>query len=118
MLINEVNYDWQHIFSNYTNNPTHTRRHELDHVSYSIKDIQQVIAIDDGENDGDDWIGLFLMNDGRYLNVRAGCDYTGWGCQESGSCDISDNLLDAVTFGLTQGERDRLKDQLNAVSKL
>ncbi len=41
-------------------------------------DVAEIIATDDGENDGPPWVGLFLLTDGRYLAVEAGCDYTGW----------------------------------------
>lgn len=49
------------------------------------QDIVAVIAADDGFNDGDPWVGLFLTKDGRYLCIEASCDNTGWDC----SCDIS-----------------------------
>lgn len=44
-----------------------------------LKDVVEVVSYEDGDNDGPDWVGVFKMNDGRYLAVRAGCDYTGWG---------------------------------------
>ena len=42
------------------------------------EDVVEIIAIDDGENDECNWLGLFKMKDGRYLALSAGCDYTGW----------------------------------------
>jgi hypothetical protein len=42
------------------------------------EDVETIIAIDDGENDEANWLGLFKMKDGRYLALSAGCDYTGW----------------------------------------
>ena len=42
------------------------------------EDVEAIIAIDDGENDEANWLGLFKMKDGRYLALSAGCDYTGW----------------------------------------
>jgi len=42
------------------------------------EDVEAIIAIEDGENDGPEWLGLFKMKDGRYLALEAGCDYTGW----------------------------------------
>ena len=39
--------------------------------------VAEVIATVNGENDGEQWVGLFLLNDGRYLVAEGGCDYTG-----------------------------------------
>lgn len=110
------NYDWDHIFSNYTSQPTHTRERKVVDVSYASEDVDEILALEEGENDGPEWVGLFKMKDGKYLTVRAGCDYTGWGCQEDGNSDVSDTLEDAVHFGLTTPERDRLKSQLDKLT--
>jgi len=42
-------------------------------------DVKRVIAMDEGDNEGPDWVGVFELWDGRFLYVEAGCDYTGWG---------------------------------------
>lgn len=107
------NYDWEHIFENYTN-PTHVRTKLARGEAYGRADVAEVVAIEDGENDGAEWVGVFHMNDGRFLVVRAGCDYTGWGCQEGGCSDSADTLEDAISFGLTAEERTRLAEQLTA----
>lgn len=44
-----------------------------------IEQVARVVATANGEADGDDWLGVFEMKDGRFAVVRAGCDYTGWG---------------------------------------
>ena len=41
-------------------------------------DVAEIIATSDGEHEGPPWVGLFLLKDGRFLAVEAGCDYTGW----------------------------------------
>lgn len=43
------------------------------------KDVNEIIAISNGENDGNSWLGLFLLTNGMFMMVRAWCDYTGWG---------------------------------------
>lgn len=101
-------FDWEHIFSYYTR-PTHVRKRAKARGMYSREHVASVVAIEDGENDGAEWIGLFKMTDGRWLVVRAGCDYTGWGCQEGGSSDVADTKREAIAFGLTAEERRRLK---------
>ncbi len=51
--------------------------------SFTIEDVNKVLAIIEGENDGPDWHWILLLNDGRYIYLRGGCDYTGWDCQSS-----------------------------------
>jgi len=41
-------------------------------------DIEEVFACVNGYPDGDEWLGLFLIDDGRWLVAKGGCDYTGW----------------------------------------
>lgn len=60
------------------------------------EDVAEVLGADDGENDGADWIGLFKLRDGRYLFLHAGCDYTGWGCQENGDCTYYTSRKSAI----------------------
>ena len=53
-----------------------------EHVSsepFGFDDVETVLASSEGENDGSNWIGLFLLRDGRFAFVAAWCDYTGWG---------------------------------------
>ena len=45
---------------------------------FEREDVTCIVAIDDGENDGPEWIGVFALRDGRFAVLRAGCDYTGW----------------------------------------
>lgn len=46
--------------------------------SFSCRDVRRIIAMQDGENDGPDWIAVGELWDGRFFVVRGGCDYTGW----------------------------------------
>ena len=113
-------YDWEHIFEggqHYTR-PAHVRTRMVGDKTYPRSDVAEIIAIEDGENDGDAWVGVFRMADGVFMAVRACCDYTGWGCQEGGSSDVADTLDDIVTLGLTQEERTRLAAQLTEVSRI
>jgi hypothetical protein len=49
-----------------------------DDSPFSRSDVIEILAAEDGENDGPDWVGVFRLRDGRYASVSAGCDYTGW----------------------------------------
>lgn len=75
---------------------------------FSREDVQEIIAISDGENDGSNWLGVFKLNDGRYAVIDSGCDYTGWGCQEWGSAEVAGSLSDIIRFGLSNEQRSRL----------
>ncbi len=78
------------------------------------EDVAEVIAADDGDNDGPNWIGVFRMRDGRIAFLSAGCDYTGWGCQEGGHTMVCGDLDTMIRLGLGDNDRDRLKLPLPA----
>lgn len=99
-------YDWQQVFR-YTDNPSNPLTREIIHQAYQIDDIAEILATVDGENDGPDWVGAFLMKDGRYLLVRAGCDYTGWDCQAGGSAEWCSTAEELKAIA-TPEERERL----------
>ena len=102
-------YDWKCVFAYACG----------DHVStclgstvspdpFTIDDVERVIAFDNGENDGASWITILFLKDKRFAFLTAGCDYTGWGCQESGNAVISHNLINLLQFGLGLDDRQRL----------
>lgn len=64
--INELidDYDWRNAF-------TYAK-------GFTREDVDEVIYICKGDNDGPDWLGLFKLKNGRYAGLSAGCDYTGW----------------------------------------
>jgi hypothetical protein len=74
----------------------------------SIADVKTIVATSEGTPDGDDWVGVFELKDGRFLFLSAGCDYTGWDCQSGGSSWLADSLDALVRFGLTDDARSRL----------
>lgn len=46
--------------------------------------ITSLICVKHGENDGENWEWLVAFASGRTYKLTAGCDYTGWGCQDWG----------------------------------
>ena len=42
-------------------------------------DVEEIFHLEEGENDGPDWLLVGKLHDGRFFSLRAGCDYTGWG---------------------------------------
>jgi hypothetical protein len=77
-----------------------------------MEDVKDIIASEAGENDGSEWIGIFLLRNGKYLFLKAGCDYTGWDCRSGGDSWLSDSLEDIISFGLGENDRSRLRNQL------
>jgi len=43
--------------------------------------IDRVLAVWQGENDGDSWRWVLALTDGRFAYVNGWCDYTGWDCR-------------------------------------
>jgi hypothetical protein len=51
---------------------------DVDTTAPNRRDVKRIVAAVNGENDGPDWVGVFELNDGRFLVASGGCDYTGW----------------------------------------
>lgn len=78
--------DWEEIFENFVNTVQNGENaiHEplVNIPTITREDVKKVIAISNGQNDEEDWLGVFeveLNANSYYLMVRAWCDYTGWG---------------------------------------
>jgi hypothetical protein len=80
---------------------------------FDREDVEEIVAMDEGENDGSNWIGVFKLKDGRYATIDAGCDYTGWDCQAGGIAEVAGTLEEVIQYGLDDGQRKRLKLFMN-----
>lgn len=79
-------------------------------VAWGPDDIAEVLASDEGENDGPNWIALLRLADGRLVAMSAGCDYTGWDCQAGGGSLVGGPDLEAMhRLGLDPNERERMR---------
>lgn len=87
-------YNWREAF-NYAN-------------GFSLDDVKNIIALDEGENDGESWVIVVELNDGKFGYVDAWCDYTGWDCCAGGSSAISETFEHLQRFELTSKIRRRL----------
>lgn len=114
--INELltSYDWEEVFGEGSGGncdwviqvvPPGSK---VDSSGISRKKVVEIIAAVNGCNDEDDWVGLFLLDDGRYLVAEGGCDYTGWDCQASNSLCVAGSLEDAIKYGLNPEQQSRL----------
>jgi len=74
-------YDWEEVFGEGSGGNCTQDIESLDGTPTDTcprSDVAEILSAVNGENDGDEWIGVFRMRDGRYLAAVAGCDYTGW----------------------------------------
>ena len=107
-------YDWQEAFNFAAEAINVVHGNTCSNDGFVIDDVVRVIALDDGENDSEDWVGVFELRDGRFVFITAGCCYPGWDCQGGGNAFVASTLCSLVHFGL--GEEDRLR--LNFAFKL
>lgn len=101
-------YAWEEAFR-FANENIGSAGALCDVSAFGREDVVEIIAIEDGENDGASWIGVFRLADGRFAFVDAGCDYTGWECQAGGNAVVSTSLEVLIRFGLGEDARDRLR---------
>jgi hypothetical protein len=101
-------YDWAAVFGENTFTPDVREALPGSNVALTpIKkgDVAQILALVNGEHDGESWRGVFRLKDGRYLHAEGGCCYTGWDCQ-GGAVHIVANTLDELhRYGITNTER-------------
>lgn len=100
------NYNWREAFSVSSELACEGYTGHLE--ACCAEDIAEVIAADEGQNDGDSWVGVFKMANGTYVFVDAWCDYTGWDCQAGGKIWVAGDLETLIQFGLTEQARSRL----------
>lgn len=63
----------------------------------SLGEIEDVLAVWEGQNDRDSWRWIIATTDHKFLYYSAWCDYTGWGCQDGSELTICESRIDALT---------------------
>lgn len=86
-------YDWKEAFG---------------FAPFDMDEVATIISSDEGYNDGDSWVCVGQLKDGRYFFLTAWCDYTGWDCQASGDCSFALDLEALTRWNLGQADRKRL----------
>ena len=80
--------DWAEVFkyaqpkiceAGHIHGPESTIFSTTDTSEFTRDGVLEIIGLDCGVNDDSNWIGAFLLKDGRYAFITAWCDYTGWG---------------------------------------
>lgn len=64
---------------------------------FTADDIDAVLAVWEGQNDGDAWRWVLALKGGRYAVLRGWCDYTGWDCQSGAQSWIADDPFKAMS---------------------
>jgi len=111
----KVDYDWAQVFADENDgNVSKTVQVAPPGVGVSDaemtrEDVQEIIAAVNGENDGNEWLGLFHLKDGRYLVATGGCDYTGWDCRAGNCLIVCSSMEDILQFGLSAVQKERLE---------
>lgn len=78
-----VGDDWRDIF-----------RRRVDGCTFD--DLAEVVRLANGEANGADWLGVFRLNDGRYVAVSASLDYADNARIEGGVSRIADTYEEAI----------------------
>jgi hypothetical protein len=63
---------------------------------FTVDDIAQTLAVFEGENEEEDWRWILRLNDGQFVALQGGCDYTGWDCQSSASSTRYPTIAEAL----------------------
>ncbi len=107
-------YDWAEVFADRSSGNTTKAVNvappgaQVTFDPPSRADVAEIIAAVNGENDEEEWVGVFRLKDGRYLIAAGSCDYTGWDCQAGNSLTVCANMADVLQFGLDERQRARL----------
>lgn len=86
-------YNWQEAFN---------------FAPFSISDVVEIIAEDEGYNDGESWVCVVRLKNGEYGFVDAWCDYTGWDCQSGGDGWFDSSLENLQRWKMNSSARRRL----------
>jgi hypothetical protein len=74
---------------------------EYNETGISASDIEDVLAVWEGENDGADWRWVVKLTDGRFAFIQGWCDYTGWDCQSNAFATVHDSPQESAEQALT-----------------
>lgn len=108
-MIERLNdYDWQEAFSYASPSAVPPGASGPSTDPFDREDVAEIAWIEDGENDGPDWLIGGTLRDGRWFFLAAGCDYTGWDCQAGGNAYVADSRADIERYAMGDSDRDRL----------
>lgn len=107
----QTSYDWEEVFGEGSGGNCDQTVEAVDGTPCDPcprADVAEIIAAVNGENDEDEWVGVFRMKDGRFLSAVAACDYTGWDCQAANDLTVAASLEALIQMALTPEQCKRL----------
>lgn len=75
----------------------------LEEAGFTRDDVQEIVHWREGENEGDNWLAVLRLTDGRFAYVTAWCDYTGFDCQAGADVSYAESLEALVPEMDTEG---------------
>lgn len=100
-------FDWNHIFNHYAVPAPVPGDTVLTTPFASRAAVDSIFYQREGEPDGENWELAGRLKDGRWFYIEAGCDYTGWGCQEGGHSVVASTKPKLIRLGLGKEQRIR-----------
>lgn len=71
--------------------------------------IKEYFWVQEGENDGDEWLALGQLENGAYFFYGASCDYTGFDCQGGMNLWVSSSFQNILEHAMQPCEREKYK---------
>lgn len=102
------NYNWRCAVKEASSEPDPIPGY-IGNCKWGMDDIESIPYSSEGENEGPCWLAILYLEDGRYVFMSAGCDYTGWDCQAGGRSLVSDDLGELIALGISLEEKERLQ---------
>lgn len=99
-------YDWEEVFGEGRGGNCTQDVESLDGTpTHPVlrSDVVEVLASVNGENDGDSWICVVRLADGRFACCEGSCDYTGWDCRAGNTISVAGSLESLIESGMTPG---------------
>jgi hypothetical protein len=101
-------YDWYRALIVSDIRPADPTDQTISLASFCTAEIASILVSVEGENDGDYWMMIGTLKDGRWFFLSAGCDYTGWDCQAGGTVFVAPDEGTLMQFGVSAQEFLRL----------
>lgn len=103
-----VDYSWEQAFL-YVNDPNRVPPGAgIDNSGFTREDVALIAWMEEGDNDGPNWIVGGQLHDARWFFLSAGCDFTGWDCQAWGESWVGSSRWAIERFGMGDEDRRRL----------
>ncbi len=84
----------------------------LKYAPFKLEEVDSILACWPGAADEEYWEYIVKLKDGNYGWVNGGCDYTGWGCQESGEGGVATSTESAILLA-PEKKRENLRKQVD-----